>query len=61
MPDEILKNVIRSWEPRFVNNGIDMNDYHWTVEGLERWDQWYGAWMALGKKHEDMAVEALGH
>lgn len=58
MPDEIITNVIKSWQPRFVNNGIDMNDYHWTVNGLERWDQWYGAWMALGKKHEDLAIEA---
>lgn len=63
MPDAILTQVIKSWKPRFVNNGIDMNDYQWTVEPLEKWEQWYGAWMALGKKHEDMAVEAerAGH
>ena len=58
MPDDILKQVIGSWEPRFVANGVDMNDYHWTVDGLERWAEWYPAWMALGKKHEDMAREA---
>ncbi len=58
MPDEILTQVIRSWEPRFVSNGIDVNDYRGTVQDLESWDQWYGAWMALGKKHEDLAIEA---
>ncbi len=58
MADAILKQVITSWEPRIVNNGVDMNDYHWTVDGLEKWDQWYGAWMALGRKHEDLAQEA---
>ncbi len=58
MPDAILTQVIKSWKPRFVNNGVDMNDYQWTVEPLEKWAQWYGAWMALGKKHEDLAVEA---
>ncbi len=58
MPDEILQHVIKSWEPRFVGNGVDMNDYRRTVEGLEGWDQWYDAWMALGKRHEDLAVEA---
>ncbi len=58
MADAILKQVVTSWEPRIVNNGVDMNDYHWTVGGLEKWDQWYGAWMALGRKHEDLAREA---
>jgi 2,6-dihydroxypseudooxynicotine hydrolase len=58
MPDAVLNQVITSWKPRFVNNGIDMNDYQWTVEGLERWAQWYDAWMALGAKHEAMAQEA---
>src|SRR5262245_50985978 len=58
MPDAVLNQVIASWKPRFVNNGVDMNDYQWTVEGLERWAQWYDAWMGLGAKHEAMAVEA---
>ena len=40
MPDAILQQVIGSWEPRFVANGVDMNDYHWTVDGLERWSEW---------------------
>lgn len=63
MADAILKQVITSWEPRIVNNGVDMNDYHWTVDGLEKWSEWYGAWMALGRKHEDLArdAEAQGH
>ncbi len=60
MPDEILQHVVSSWEPRFVSNGVDMNDYRWTVAGLESWDQWYGAWMALGAKHEGLAIEAAG-
>ena len=58
MADAILKQVITSWEPRIVNNGVDMNDYYWTVDALEKWGQWYGAWMALGRKHEDLAREA---
>ena len=63
MADAILKQVITSWEPRIVNNGVDMNDYHWTVDGLEKWGQWYGAWMALGRKHEDLArgAKTEGH
>ncbi len=58
MPDQIITQVVKSWEPRFISNGVDINDYRWTVQGLETWDQWYGAWMGLGKKHEDLAAEA---
>jgi 2,6-dihydroxypseudooxynicotine hydrolase len=61
MADAILRQVITSWEPRIVNNGVDMNDYHWTVDGLEKWSEWYGAWMALGRKHEDLARDAEAH
>jgi dienelactone hydrolase len=60
MPDAVLTQVITSWKPRLVNNGVDMNDYHWTVDSLEKWDQWYRAWMGLGSKHEDLAREAAG-
>jgi hypothetical protein len=35
MPDAILKQVITNWESRIVNDGVDMNDDHWTVDGLE--------------------------
>jgi 2,6-dihydroxypseudooxynicotine hydrolase len=61
MADAILRQVITSWEPRIVSNGVDMNDYHWTVDGLEKWSEWYGAWMALGRKHEDLARDAEAH
>ena len=58
VPDDTLTRVIRTWEPRFIANGVDANDYHWTVDRLEAWEQWYGAWMALGRKHEELGQEA---
>jgi len=58
VPDETIRRVIRTWEPRFVANGVDVNDYRWTMEEIESWDQWYAAWMALGRKHETLAGEA---
>ena len=58
MPDPTITRVVQSWEPRFLANGIDPNDYRWTLDGLETWDQWYGAWMGLGRKHEEMALDA---
>ncbi|HKV43640.1 MAG TPA: alpha/beta fold hydrolase [bacterium] len=58
MADPTLTRVIRSWEPRFLANGVDPNDYRRTVDPLETWDEWYGAWMALGDRHEGLAREA---
>ena len=58
VPDDTLTRVVRTWEPRFIANGVDVNDYHWTVDRLEAWEQWYAAWTALGRKHEDLAREA---
>lgn len=58
MPDETIHRIIRTWEPRFVANGVDVNDYRWTMEEIESWDQWYAAWMGLGRKHETLAGEA---
>ncbi|MDR7435012.1 MAG: YqiA/YcfP family alpha/beta fold hydrolase [Armatimonadota bacterium] len=60
MGDEILQKVVVSWEPRIITNGVDANDYRRTVQSLARWDQWYGAWMELGRHHESLAEEALG-
>jgi dienelactone hydrolase len=58
MPDETIRYVGRTWEPRLVANGVDPSDYRRVVGGLETWDQWYGAWMALGRTHEDLARDA---
>ena len=58
MPDETIAYVGRTWEPRLLANGVDASDYRRVVDGLERWDQWYGAWMELGRTHENLARDA---
>lgn len=58
MPDETIRYVGRTWEPRLLANGVDPSDYRRVVDGLERWDQWYGAWMDLGRTHERLARDA---
>lgn len=58
MPDDTIAYVGRTWAPRLIANGVDAADYHRVVDGLERWDQWYGAWMALGRSHEELAAGA---
>lgn len=59
-PDEIIRYVRHTWEPRLVANGVDPSDYRRTVDGLAAWSEWYAAWMALGGEHEDLAGEAAG-
>lgn len=58
MPDELIQYVTRTWAPRLTANGVDPNDYRRTVECLESWSQWYGAWMDLARSHEALAEEA---
>lgn len=57
MPDDTIRYVGRTWEPRFVANGVDPSDYRRVVDRLETWDQWYGAWMELAQNHERLARE----
>ncbi len=59
-PDEIIRYVRHTWEPRLVANGVDPSDYRRTVDGLAAWSEWYAAWMTLGREHEDLAGEAAG-
>ena len=56
--DPTLTRVVQSWQPRFLANGIDPNDYQRTVSGLATWDEWYAAWMRLGGEHERLAQDA---
>ena len=56
--DPTLTRVVQSWQPRFLANGIDPNDYQRTVSGLAAWEEWYAAWMRLGGEHERLAQDA---
>jgi pimeloyl-ACP methyl ester carboxylesterase len=44
------------WRPRFVANGIDVNDFDETVAKTTEWKDWGPNWRAVGEMHE-----ALGH
>ena len=51
------------WRPRFVANGIDVNDFDETVARTAGWQDWGPQWRAVGLKHETLGDEALaaGH
>jgi len=58
MPDERVSAAIAHWAPRFVTNGVDMNDFQTVTASVERWEEWLPAWVANGDMHAALAREA---
>ena len=46
------------WRPRFVANGIDVNDFDETVAKTSEWKDWGPHWRAAGEMHEALGREA---
>ncbi len=46
------------WRPRFVANGIDVNDFDETVARTLEWKDWAPNWLAVGRMHEELGAEA---
>ena len=46
------------WRPRFVANGIDVNDFDDTVAKTTDWKDWAPNWKAVGQMHEALGLEA---
>jgi pimeloyl-ACP methyl ester carboxylesterase len=58
VPDSRVQSAIDHWAPRFVQGGVDFNDFQRTVAGIERWEDWLDAWRALGDLHAELARQA---
>lgn len=58
MPDERVAAAIAHWAPRFVTNGVDMNDFQRVTGSVETWEEWLPAWVATGDMHAQLAREA---
>jgi 2,6-dihydroxypseudooxynicotine hydrolase len=46
------------WRPRFVANGIDVNDFDETVAKTKDWRDWGPHWRAVGEMHEALGRES---
>jgi 2,6-dihydroxypseudooxynicotine hydrolase len=46
------------WRPRFVANGIDVNDFDDTVSRTLEWGDWAPNWRAVGEMHEALGDDA---
>ena len=52
------------WKPRFIANGIDVNDFERVLGGLSDWKDWAPAWRDVGDAHHalgDSAERAGNH
>src|SRR5690606_28334904 len=61
--DENVQAARMHWGARFTANGIPSADFNRTVAGIERWEDWCGAWVSLGSHYAGLADTALakGH
>jgi len=57
MPDERVEAAIANWAPRFVANGVDVNDFQRVTSRVETWAEWLPAWVANGDAHAARARE----
>jgi 2,6-dihydroxypseudooxynicotine hydrolase len=56
-----VQAAIENWAPRFVSQGVDVNDFARTTGRIETWDEWLPAWVETGDEHRALAEEAESH
>jgi 2,6-dihydroxypseudooxynicotine hydrolase len=63
VPDAEVQAALAHWAPRFIQNGVDYNDFVRTVATVETWDQWLPAWARTADEQAGFAqeAEAQGH
>jgi pimeloyl-ACP methyl ester carboxylesterase len=58
VPDPRVQAAIEHWGPRFVQAGVDYNDFVATTSQVDTWDEWLDVWCANGDLHAGLAQEA---
>lgn len=58
LKDERIQAAIDNWAPRFVANGVDVNDFQRITTRLERWDDWCRAWSECAMMHARLGEQA---
>jgi len=57
--DPRVETAISHWAPRFISNGVLFADFQEVTAGIERWEDWCGAWSARAAVHEALGRETL--
>jgi pimeloyl-ACP methyl ester carboxylesterase len=58
VPDARVQAAVDHWAPRFVQAGVDYNDFLATTARVESWDEWLDAWCENADMHAGLAEEA---
>jgi pimeloyl-ACP methyl ester carboxylesterase len=58
VPDARVRAAIDHWAPRFVQAGVDVNDFTRTTARVEHWEDWLGAWCETAELHAGLARDA---
>src|SRR4051794_5052501 len=63
MADAEVEAALAHWAPRFIQNGVDYNDFVRTVQRIDTWDQWLPEWSRTADEQAELAREsdATGH
>ncbi len=54
----LVQMAASHWKPRFVANGVDMNDFERVLAATTEWADWAPNWKAVGDMHRELAEEA---
>jgi dienelactone hydrolase len=58
VPDARVQAAVDHWAPRFVQAGVDYNDFVATTARVESWDEWLDAWCGNADMHAQLAEAA---
>lgn len=58
MADAQVQSAIAHWAPRFIQNGVDYNDFVATVARVETWADWLPEWRRTADHAARLAEEA---
>ena len=56
--DPRVSLAIAHWGPRFIQNGVNYNDFVATTGRIDHWDEWLPEWSRTADAYEDRAVQA---
>jgi dienelactone hydrolase len=58
VPDARVQAAVDHWAPRFVQAGVDPNDFVATTARVASWDGWLDAWCENADMHAELAEQA---
>jgi pimeloyl-ACP methyl ester carboxylesterase len=58
--DARVQAAIEHWASRFIQNGVDYNDFVRITARIDAWEQWLPEWTRTADEHEAYAHESEG-